>query len=75
MHSTVSGALFVEKEIMKDGKIMKKQFPLYFVSEVLAGSKKYYSNVGKISYAVTMSFRNCRHYFKAHTIKVLTNQP
>jgi hypothetical protein len=29
----------------------------------------------KICYAVIMSARKLRHYFEAHTIKVLTNQP
>jgi hypothetical protein len=29
----------------------------------------------KICYAVVMSVRKLRHYFEAHTIKVLTNQP
>jgi hypothetical protein len=29
----------------------------------------------KIYYAVVMSARKLHHYFKAHTIKVLTNQP
>jgi hypothetical protein len=29
----------------------------------------------KICYAVVMSARKHRHYFEAHTIKVLTNQP
>jgi hypothetical protein len=42
--------------------------------EVLIGSKKYYSEMEKICYAVVMSFRKLRHYFEAHTIKVLTNQ-
>jgi hypothetical protein len=40
----------------------------------LAGSKKYYSKVEKICYAVIMSARKLRHYFEAHTIRVLTNQ-
>jgi hypothetical protein len=44
------------------------------VSEVLIGSKKYYSEVEKICYAVVMSSRKLCHYFEAHTIKVLTNQ-
>jgi hypothetical protein len=55
------------------GKIMKQQFPIYFVSEALTGSKKYYSEMEKIGYAVVTSVRNLRHYFEAHTIKVLTN--
>jgi ribonuclease HI len=45
------------------------------VLEVLIGSKKYYSEMEKICYAVTISARKLRHYFEAHIIKVLTNQP
>jgi hypothetical protein len=43
--------------------------------EVLTGSKKFYSKMEKICYAVIMSSRKLRHYFEAHIIKVLTNQP
>jgi hypothetical protein len=53
----VSGALVVEKEVAHKGATMKQQYLVYFVSEVLAGSKKYYSNVEKICYAVVMSAR------------------
>jgi hypothetical protein len=49
---------------------------VYFVStEVLAKSKKYYSEVEKISYAVVMSARKLQHYFEPHTITVLIDQP
>jgi ribonuclease HI len=74
MHSVVSGVLVVEKEITRDDKIAKQRFLVYFVSEVLTGSKKHYSKMEKIYYAVIMSARKLRHYFEAHTIKVLTNQ-
>jgi hypothetical protein len=47
---------------------------VYFVSEVLTGSKKYYSKMEKIYYAFIMSARKLWHFFEAHTIKVLTNQ-
>jgi hypothetical protein len=53
----------------------KQQFPVYFVLEVLTGSKRFYSEMEKICYAVVMSARKLRRYFDAHTIKVLTNQP
>jgi hypothetical protein len=43
--------------------------------DVLTQSKKYYSEMEKICYAVIMSARKLHHYFEAHTIKVLTNQP
>jgi hypothetical protein len=75
MRSAISGALVIEKEVMKDGKTMKQQLPLYFVLEVLTGSNKYYLKVEKICYAVIMSSRKLCHYFEAHTIKVLANQP
>jgi hypothetical protein len=73
--SAVSGALVVEKEIKNKDKIAKQQFLEYFVSEVLAGSKKFYSEMEKICFAAVVSSRKLRHYFEAHTIKVLTNQP
>jgi hypothetical protein len=50
------------------------QVPLYFISEALAGSKKYYSEMKKICYAIVMSARKLWHYFKAHRVRVLTNQ-
>jgi hypothetical protein len=48
---------------------------VYFISEVLTRSKKFYSEIEKICYVVVMSEQKLRHYLKAHTIKVLTNQP
>jgi hypothetical protein len=74
-HSTISGALVVEKEMVHKDKIVKQQFPVYFISEVLTGSKKFYSEMAKICYVVIMSARKLRYYFGAHTVKVLTNQP
>jgi hypothetical protein len=74
-HSAVSGALVIEKEITHEDKIVKQQFPVYFVSEVLTGSKKFYSEMEKICYTVIMSKWTLRHYFEAHAIKVLTNKP
>jgi predicted regulator of amino acid metabolism with ACT domain len=65
----------VEKEIVRNGKIAKHQFPVYFVSEVLTRSKRFYSEVEKICYTVIMSACKLRHYFDAHTIRVLTDQP
>jgi hypothetical protein len=44
------------------------------MSEVLKGSKRFYSEMEKICYVVVMSVHKIRHYFDAHTIKVLTNQ-
>jgi ribonuclease HI len=73
--SAVSRALVVKKEVMHKDKTAKQQFPVYFVSEVLTESKKFYCEMEKICRAVIMNARKLRHYFKAHTVKVLTNQP
>jgi ribonuclease HI len=47
---------------------------VYFVSEVLTRSKKFYSEMETICYAVIMSAQKVHHYFEAYTIQVLTNQ-
>jgi hypothetical protein len=71
----VDGALVVEKEAVHKGATMKQQYPVYYISEVLAGSKKYYSEVEKICYTVIMNARKLQHYFEAHIIRVLIDQP
>jgi hypothetical protein len=67
--------LVVKKEIKHKDKTAKQQFLVYFVLEVLTRSNKFYFEREKICYVVIMSSRKLRHYFEAHTIKVLTNQP
>jgi hypothetical protein len=47
-HSAGSGALVVKIEITHKNKTAKQQFPVYFISEVLTGSKKFYSEMEKI---------------------------
>jgi hypothetical protein len=64
-----------EREVLKGDKNMLHQVPIYFVPEALASSKKYYSEMEKICYVVVMNARKLRHYFEAHRIRVLTNQP
>jgi len=71
-HTPLSGAaLVLEREI--EGH--KKQLPVYFVSEALVGSKLVYSELEKIAYAVIISSRKLRHYFEAHKILMVTDQP
>jgi hypothetical protein len=75
-HAVVSGALVLEKDTIGNGKAVRQQFVVYFVLEVLTGSKRLHSEMEKICYAVVMSARRkLRHYFEAHTIKLITNQP
>jgi hypothetical protein len=74
-HSDVSGALVTEKEITQNGKIVKQQFSVYFILEVLTGSKRFYFEMEKFCYAVIMSVRKLQHYFETHAIKIPTSQP
>jgi hypothetical protein len=61
----VSGALMQEKETTKNEKKVSHHVPIYFVSEALAVSNKYYSEMEKICYIVVMSVTKFRHYIKA----------
>jgi hypothetical protein len=70
-HSAVSVALVQEKQ---DGKV-KRQAPVYFVSEVLSLSKQNYTELEKVLYAVLMASRKLRHYFHAYHIIVPSSQP
>jgi hypothetical protein len=71
-HTVVIGALIVEKEAAQGAEEgVKHQHLVYFISELLAESKKYYSKIEKIYYAIVMCSRKLRHYFEAHTIRVL----
>jgi ribonuclease HI len=57
------------------GEKGKHQSLVYFVSEALSCSKLLYSKLEKIAYAVVMATRNLRHYFEAHKVILLTDQP
>jgi ribonuclease HI len=70
-HSAVSATLVQEKQ---DGQV-KKQAPVYFVSEVLSLSKTNYTELEKVLYAVLMASRKLQHYFQAYHIIVPSSQP
>jgi ribonuclease HI len=70
-HSAMSVALVQEK---LDGQV-KKQDPVYFVSEVLSPSKKNYTELEKVLYAVLMASRKLWHSFQAYHIIILSSQP
>jgi ribonuclease HI len=70
-HSAVSAALVQEKQ---DGQV-KRQAPVYFVSEVLSLLKKKYTELEKVLYDVLMASRKLQHYFQAYHIIVPSSQP
>jgi hypothetical protein len=70
-HSAVSATLVQEK---LDGQV-KKQALVYFISEVLSLSKKNYTELEKVLYAVLLASRKLLHYFQAYHIIVPSSQP
>jgi hypothetical protein len=70
-HAAVSAALVQAKQ---DGQI-KRQAPIYFVSEVLSPLKKNYTKLEKVLYAVLLASRKLWHYFQAYHIIVPSSQP
>jgi hypothetical protein len=49
--------------------------PVYFVSEVLSPSKKNYTELEKVLYAVLMASRKLRYYFQTYHIIVPSSRP
>ena len=58
----VSTAIVVERE--EAGHAYKVQRPVYFISEVLNESKTRYPQVQKLLYAILITSRKLRHYFR-----------
>jgi hypothetical protein len=69
---TAVSAVLVEERKEVDAL---KQFPIYYVSEALSGSKLFYSEMEKMAYAVVMAKRKLRHYFQSHNVSVPTAFP
>ncbi|KAL2240906.1 UNVERIFIED_CONTAM: Retrovirus-related Pol polyprotein from transposon [Sesamum indicum] len=51
------------------------QNPIYYVSKLLQGAKKRYSEMEKLALALVVTARKLRPYFESHKIIVLTNYP
>ena len=69
----VSTAIVVEHE--EAGHTYNVQCSVYFISEVLNEPKTRYPQVQKLLYAILITSRKLRHYFKYYKITVVTEFP
>ena len=53
----------------------KVQKPVHYVSKVLIKVETRYLKIEKLAYALMIAARKLRHYFQAHSIVVLIDQP
>jgi hypothetical protein len=51
------------------------EIPVYYISEVRIDSKTRYPHVQKLLYALLITSRKLRHYFKSHKITIITEIP
>jgi ribonuclease HI len=70
-HAAASATLVQERQ---DDQA-KKQVLVYFVSKVLSPSKRNYTELKKVLYAVLMASRKLRHHFQSYHIIVPSSQP
>jgi hypothetical protein len=67
-------SLFIaERE--EEGQAYPVQWPVYYVSEVLADAKTCYTQPQKLLYALLITSRKLHHYFQAHKIMVPSSFP
>jgi hypothetical protein len=69
--NVVSTAIVVKRGELDTNR--KIQYRVYFVSELLSGSKTWYFHIMKPSYALLITSRKLSHYFQAHQIEVYTS--
>lgn len=51
------------------------QRPVYYVNKLLQGAEQRYPPIEKLVLALVHASRRLKHYFQAHPVTVLTNQP
>lgn len=59
--------------IIPESRTRKVELLIYFVSEVLRGTKTMYSEQEKMLYTLQTFSRKLRHYFQSHSIRVVTS--
>jgi hypothetical protein len=69
----VSVVIVVERT--EEGHALPVQRPVYYISEVLSGTKACYPQIQKLLYAVILARSKLRYYFEAHPFTVVSFFP
>jgi hypothetical protein len=69
----VSAILVVERA--EEGHALLIQRPVYFINKVLSETKVRYPQIQKLLYAIVLTRRKLRHYFKGHPVTVVSSFP
>ena len=54
---------------------VKKQLPVYYISQAFQGAESKYPKIEKIAFALIVASRKLRQYFQANPILVMTDHP
>lgn len=65
--------LTVERE--EEGKALKVQTHVYFVSKVLTPSKHHYQHYQKLVYGIFLAAKKLVNYFQEHLVTVISDAP
>jgi hypothetical protein len=71
----VVSAVIVVAERTEEGHALPVQRSVYYISEVLSETKARYPQIQKLLYVVVLARRKLRHYFKTHSVTVVSSFP
>ena len=65
--------IIVSLALIKEEENVQK--PVYYTSQAFQGAEANYPRMEKITFALVVTSRKLCHYFQAHSIVVMTDQP